>query len=488
LLLVLASPPALADDDDDYVPGELQVELADGVSPQTIHDRYGITTLDSLPPLYLMTVPDGVTEEEFLDQLLNDPDILDAEYSYENETPEGTRQMVVTAVGGTIEEFLDQHLVERIHLAEIHEHTGGDGILVAVIDTGILADHPALAGVIEPGGYDFLDDDSNPDDEANGTDDDGDGSIDEGAGHGTMVAGIVHLVAPRGRILPIRVLDDEGHGNTFTVAKAIRYAVERGADVINLSLGLEHSSMVIKHEIKLADSLGVAITSAAGNQGVENPPYFPGCDGRVLSVAALDSSDVKADFSNWRSDVAVSAPGVGVYAPYFDGEYAIGAGTSFAAPFIAGQCALILALNPSLSVEEVYESVGLGVEPIDEIPGNEEYAGRLGTGRIDGLQTWLHTPVAMSVADPIDADPSTALRVFPNPTRMGEAVLLRLIGSSGSSDLRAMIHDVGGRLVDGCDRRGRAVGSGVYFVRINRPGEPIRGATTRLVVAGARTQ
>jgi subtilisin family serine protease len=367
--------------------------------------------------------------------------------------------------------------------------------LVAVIDTGILADHPALDGAIAAGGYDFVDDDADPSEAANGQDDDGDGLIDEAAGHGTMVAGIIHLVAPRAKILPIRVLDDEGQGRTFTVAKAIRYAVEQGADVVNLSLGLTHSCFAIRHEVKLADSLSVAVAAAAGNLAAENPPYYPAVDTHVLSVAALDSSDVKADFSNWHERVAVSAPGVGVYAPYYDGEYAIGAGTSFASPFVAGQCALILALNPSLTVDEVYEFVGLGVEEIYSKPGNEQYLDKLGTGRVDGYQTWLNTPAATHIWD--DAPASSApLRVSPNPAVLRHGVVVRFDGWAARSALQASVYDAAGRLMqilpvdasgatrwDGIDRNGYRVPAGLYFIRLSGShGSQSQGSGIRLVL------
>ena len=219
-LALISSAAALADEV--FVPGFIQVHLAIGASIDEVNATYGTTTADELPPHYLLQIPAGIDEETLIAQMQGDPTtFVCVEYSFRDETPEGVRQMVVTAVGGTIEGYLDQNLVERIHLQYIHPYSTGEGALVAVLDTGVLASHEALAGVIAPGGYDFIDNDDDPTDTANGLDDDNDGLIDEGAGHGTMVAGIVHLVAPDTRILPIRVLDDEGRGTTFTLAKGI---------------------------------------------------------------------------------------------------------------------------------------------------------------------------------------------------------------------------------------------------------------------------
>ncbi len=467
---------------DEYEASELHIELAPGIPIEWINLRYGTTTLDELPPLYRLGLPRDGHEGEYLDQLQNDPLIVEAEYAWENETPEGTRQMAVAAVGGTIDDYLDQYLVERIHLSDIHSHTKGDGILVAVIDTGVLASHPALDGVVVAGGWDFVDDDDDPTDAANGIDDDADGVTDEGAGHGTMVAGIIHLIAPNAKILPIRVLDDEGWGDSFRVAKAIQYAVEQGADLINLSLGMTEDSMVIEYEVGAAETVSIPMISAAGNLGTEEPEYYPARDNGVLSVAALDSSDVKADFSSYNESVGVSAPGVGVMAPYYDGEYAIGAGTSFAVPFVTGQCALILSLNPSLTIDEVYQYAQLGVAGIYEIPGNEPFNEQLGTGRIDMLETWLSTPAAASI-DPIAASLESHWSVYPNPARLGDPIFFRMAEGLPTLGLDAVIYDARGRKVrsivvgttdasggalswDGLDHRGHSVPVGAYFIRL----------------------
>jgi hypothetical protein len=454
--------------------GRLQVELVPGTPISLINDLYGTATLDSLPPLYLLECPPG-SEEIYINELRQDPNVVDAEYSWENETPEGTRQMMVAAVGATLVDYLDQHLIERIHLAEIQDHAKGDGVLVAVIDTGIFPDHPAFEGAIDPNGWDFLDNDADPLDTANGLDDDTDGLIDEGAGHGTMVAGIVHLVAPHAKILPIRVLDDEGRGTTFNVAKGIRYAAEHGAKVINLSLGLTQKCMVIEHEVLGASELSIALVAAAGNSGADTPVYYPAADPHVLSVAALDSSDVRTSFTSYGATIDVAAPGDGVMGPYFDGEYAIGAGTSFAAPFISGQCALVFSINPGASVQLAYGTARLGVVGIYQIPDNAPYRGQLGSGRFDGLATWLTVPKTANAGDRI-AGASRGIELFPNPARSGQEISMRLAAEGAGT--RVEIIDPTGRRVrtisagpaglarwNGQDASGRRVPAGVYFVR-----------------------
>ncbi len=480
--ILLALAPAISRADD-FEAGEVQIELAPGVPISQINSIYGTTTLDSLPPLYLLHLPDGENEGDAVDGMESDPNIVEAEYSWKNETPEGSRQMVVAAVGGTISDYLDQHVAERIHLADIQTHCTGEGIRVAVIDTGVLASHEAFGGAVTSDGYDFVDNDSDPNDTADGIDEDGDGIIDEGAGHGTMVAGIVHLVAPGAQIIPIRVLNDEGVGRTFTVAKGIRYAVQHGARVINLSLGLTSRSWVIAHEINAAALQGVAIITAAGNDS-SNIQVYPASDSHVLSIAALDSSDVKAVFSNYRPNVAASAPGVGIYSAYYDGGYAIGAGTSFSTPFVSGQCALIMSFAPNLPTSTVYALLRQGTVDIYWIPANQPYVGDLGTGRFDGDATWnALAQISGAPGDLAGVAGSRGLLVSPNPVRLGTPVVLRWSGPIARGRASASIYDVKGRLVrrleaissgatswDETAGDGARVPAGIYFVRVVGPG------------------
>lgn len=477
-LILYSSIFAASASADDWEAGQIQVQLNPGVLISTINLRYGTTTLDALYPLYLLDLPDGQGEQDVVDMMSSDPDIDEVEFAYNNETPEGTRQMVAAAVGGTITDYLDQHLAARLRLDEAHAHTLGEGVTVAVLDTGVLATHPALVGSIMLGGWDFVDNDPDPGDYASLNDEDNDGMTDEGAGHGTMVAGIIHLVAPGAKILPIRVLDDEGRGDSFLVAKGIRYAQQHGARVINMSLGLQDHSFIIGHEVEFADSLNANLIAAVGNDSLDNMLY-PSAVREVISVTALDSSDVKADFANWASDVFVSAPGVGVFAPYYDGEYAIGAGTSFAAPFVSGQCALIRSLNPALDKTQVREIALLGVVDIYQIPGNQSYQGKLGTGRFDAMETFLMTPGAAGVnGGPRRANPWV---VWPNPSRAGGTVRLALAqASTGPVAEDASIVDASGRVIsllrrtrnepsflwNGVTTDGREAPSGVYFVRV----------------------
>lgn len=461
-----------------YVPHEVQVKLVDGVSIETISSRYGTAPLDSIPPLFLLGLPDSSSELGWVDLLKQDPDIAEAECAWLNETPEGVRQMVVVVVGDSIQDYLDQDIADRLHLAQVHEEYRGRGVLTAVLDTGITASHEALAGCVVPGGWDFVSDDPDPSEEALGADEDGDGVVDEGAGHGTMVAGILHLAAPDAQILPIRVLDDEGRGRVFDVAKGIHYAVDHGAKVINLSLGLTQHTSIIQEEILYASQHSVAIVAAAGNLGVPEPPYYPAVDPQTMSIAALDSSDVKAEFSNWHRSVDISGPGVGILAPFMDGGYAIGAGTSFAVPFVTAQCAWILEAYPQTPIGNLYRIAREGVVDIYEIPGNEAYLDELGTGRIDGENSLYAIHAASDVVFADELPSATILQVHPNPMVGAGSITVRLMGAHSGRTARALIHAVDGRLVgefsiteDGTailpvQALGADCASGVYFISL----------------------
>lgn len=256
----------------------------------------------------------------------------------------------------------------------------GDGIVVAVVDTGVDLDHPDLVsnlfvnageiagnGIDDDGngfvddvhGYDFADRDSDPNDVS---------------GHGTHVAGTIAAinngvgatgVAPDATILPVRVLGANGSGSTLDVAAGIRYAADLGADIINLSLGGGYSR-AIDSAIDYARALGSFIVAAAGNESSATPGYparFSATDDNVISVGAYTSSGGLARFSNdvgGSGAVQVDAPGVGIFSTYVGGRYATLSGTSMAAPHVAGLAALTLSANPSLTSAELRDLLASG--------------------------------------------------------------------------------------------------------------------------------
>jgi thermitase len=219
-----------------------------------------------------------------------------------------------------------------------HDLATGEGVIVAVLDSGIDLTHPLLEDNVIAG-YDFVDDDPDPSEELNGLDDDNDGHIDEAAGHGTHVAGIVNLAAPSAQIMPLRIFDTEGHGTYFNAAAAIVYAVDHGAGVINLSGNGDEDSPLLKDAVDYAWQHGVVVVAAAGVDEV----HYPGRYANVISVGAVDENDYRAAFARYVGESpTVYAPGTDIFSAYPDGHVATWTGNSMAAPFVAGEVALML--------------------------------------------------------------------------------------------------------------------------------------------------
>ena len=464
-----------------WVPMHFQVEVGGSTDIGLIAAEHGLRVVDSFDQCYLLASTGEVDDEVHLAALRQDRRLAWAELAYRQHTPESTRQMVVAVVGGTVEEYSAQDVYARLRLGEIHEHTLGAGSTIAVIDTGIDEGHEALAGHVLPGGYDFIGNDDQPWETDNGIDDDEDGLVDEGAGHGTMVAGIILLVAPEAAILPIRALDDDGNGTAFGVARAIRYATDKGVDIINLSLGLPQYCIAIDRAIQRADEAGIVIVAAAGNENTDDPPYFPASSPAAISVASVGNADIKSDFSNYHESVDVSAPGERIFAPFLDGQWAVGSGTSFAAPFISGQAALIRSVAPFLGKAATQSKIEEGTIRIDKLIGNLPYEGMLGSGRFDAERTWRALEFTTTELAPSGTRIDPRISWSPNPLPSGSPATLTLNGAPvGATQVEVTIHDASGRLLrtlqgipdrelswDGRDTEGRVAVSGMYFASIS---------------------
>lgn len=263
-----------------------------------------------------------------------------------------------TDAGADAGTWRDQPVATSLRLADAHRRSRGAGTVVAVLDTGISRSHPALSGAVLPG-WDYLDDDADPAESRDGVDDDADGRVDESFGHGTFISGLVRLVAPEAKILPLRVLDSDGRGNTFVVAQAIEDATSAGADVISLSFGttVKPSSDVLKDALKSAEKAGVVVVAAAGNSAGK-AEQFPAASSHVVAVGALaqDGSGL-AGFSGSGGWVDVAAPGERVAGPVPGGGYAWWNGTSVATPFVAGQAALLRSQRHADDAKKVVERV-----------------------------------------------------------------------------------------------------------------------------------
>ena len=228
----------------------------------------------------------------------------------------------------------------------------GKGVKVAVIDSGVDVYHPALRDKLAPAGEwkDFIDGDAFPFDEY----DYAPGASNAGHGHGTGVAGVILQVAPEATILPIRVLKPDGSGDITDVARAVDWAVQQGADVINLSLGAHVDSYTIYLTMHYGAQYDVYFTASSGNSGDERVTYpammapdnIPGNLGalgrNLVSVGSVDNEGKKSVFSTYGSTIELVAPGEQIYTLMPDNRIAYRTGTSFAAPMAAGTLALAL--------------------------------------------------------------------------------------------------------------------------------------------------
>ncbi len=472
----LFTASAAAGDEERWVPEQLVCILYDGYDIVDVNKRWGTTTIwaDVEENFYLLRAA-GVQElPAFVVLFRKDEAVELADPNYWIETPEAQRQMVIGAVGGTWGDFEDQELTHRIGLSQAHDMVRGAGITVAVLDTGYDPDHEIFADRISDYVYDCIDLDQTPYEEADGFDNDGDGFVDEGYGHGTMVAGLVALVAPDATLMPIRVLDDEGRGTLFSVTKGIMCAVPHGADILSMSFGVPVVTEIIAEKLRVAENHGVVTIAAAGNRNVEEPPLHPACDSLAIMVTAVDSLDMKAGFADYHTDVVVSAPGVGVRSAYPGNEWGIGSGCSFAAPLVAGEAALVLEQMPGIERPELTEHLERGAQEIYDIPENWLYRGLLGSGRM-----YIPWALGVPISDAPESVPFAALRAWPNPSRGTVYLELPIRPATSPAQHQARIHDANGRLVRtlpltgegritwfGRDQAGRRVSPGRYFISL----------------------
>ena len=345
-----------------------------------INAAYGTTTVKPLvnsAGIYLLNTPAGVNAETVVKKMARDLRLLYAEPNFIGQAPEGVGRNSWVWGGGDAAPLAGQYAAAMLGLPVAHAINQGAGTVVAVLDRGVQLDHPALAATWSNARYDFVDDDAIPQDIANGIDEDGDGVVDNAFGHGTHVAGIIHLVAPGAQIMPIRVLDTEARTDIFRLAEAIIYATDQGATVINLSLGTADQSDLLLEVTQRATARGVIVVAAAGNLNSKKQQY-PAGNQCVLSVTALDEQQVKADFANYGSWIDFAMPGVSIYSPLPNSGYGWWSGTSMAAPFLAGQAALLRSLKPA---EPIRQIIGLMASTARSVDGsNPRNKGKLGVG------------------------------------------------------------------------------------------------------------
>ena len=344
--------------------------------------------------------------------------------------------------------------------------TGSSSIIVAVLDTGLDMAHEDIAANLwtntkEIAGNGIDDDKNGYIDDIHGWDfigNDGDpspspilGSSRDAIDHGTLVAGEIAAVGNNGlgmagiawtaKIMPVRMLDDQGSGDEFDAANAIRYAVNNGAKVINMSFVGDEAHATLQAAVQDAYNKGVVIVSAMGNntQNTDVAPVYPAClrttaDDWVIGVTATDLNDHGASFTNYGSICAdVAAPGTNMYglsyfniADGFSDKY-LGpwSGTSMAAPLVSGTAVLLFSKYPTLSAADVRNIIKLSVDPVNTTGYT---SGALGAGRLNisrALQLAASYAPAVSTTSPSSTTTPTTTAPATN----------KIIPSNGTEDL-----------------------------------------------------
>ncbi len=334
----------------------LLVTLADGASTelaQQLITASGARILERLQPLkvYRAALPAGSDVQRVLDLLLQRPDLVRAAEE------EGEQVAEITPNDSLYRMY--QWNLRRIGMEQAWDlRPSASDVIVGVLDTGVDLNHPDLrSNLLLDLGYDFLSNTARPQDDES---------------HGTAVAGIIGAVgnnrdgvtgiAWHVKLLPIKALNADGRGPDSAMVKAILYAADNGARVINISSTGSRYSAALETAVNYAQDKGALVVAAAGNTGDrDNAINYPAAFGGVVAVAAIDDQDQLAPFSQRQPYVALAAPGVDVastaWAGAGRGAYASQSGTSIAAPHVSGAAALLWGLRPDLEAGDIVETL-----------------------------------------------------------------------------------------------------------------------------------
>src|SRR5665213_2764182 len=327
-----------------YVPDEVVLEIPNTVSPAQIdalQTRFRLTRLGSQrfqltgTTLYRWRIPNNVSVPRAVQALGGDARVASVQPNYlftiQQSEPTAAREGDAA-----------QYELAKLHLPQAHALAKGDKILVAVIDSGIDADHPELAGAIAES-YDTLEQPFTP------------------HKHGTAIAGLIAAhgklmgAAPGARILAIRAFDPAVQDNgamTTSILKGIYWATENGARVINMSFaGPRDPELQLR--LENAHKNNVVLVAASGNNGPKAAPQYPAAYADVIAVGGTDADDKLFELSVRGSHIAVAAPAEKILIAIPDGGYAPSSGTSYSAAEVSGIVALLLARNPRLTPDQV---------------------------------------------------------------------------------------------------------------------------------------
>ena len=370
----------------------------------------------SLGQVFLVAAPTNVSLTTFLGELVGQLGIVDAEpdlllHVMQTQTaPSGLYDTTPVDYYGTTvwDGYANQPASQIINLQAAQQsfNVSGAGI-VAVIDTGGDPTHPVLQAVLvqgrdftrnQTGGSELTDVNQESMAVVNGAqpawvnqesmavvNQQGSSTFSQpkfaAFGHGTMVSGIIHLVAPTAQIMPLKAFHADGTGNLSDVLRAIYYATRNNANIVSMSFDFSTYSRELERAVNHATDGGVICVASVGNDGQQVVVYPAGLS-NVMGVASTTNDDTLSSFSNYgQPPVWVGAPGEGIVTTYPYGTYAAGWGTSFSAPFVSGTVALLWNVSGGLNQQSAAQAIS-----------NANYISpALGYGRLDAYQavaTW----------------------------------------------------------------------------------------------------
>jgi thermitase len=263
--------------------------------------------------------------------------------------------------------------IAKIQAPQAWDISAGTNVIVAVLDSGISATHPALINRVLPG-YNYLDGNTN---------------YDDTLGHGTAVSGVIMAavvvdaagIACQCLVMPVKVVDDSGDAMYSSICQGLYFAADNGARVINLSITGNYPSRALQDAINYAWSHNLTVVASAGNNA-NSVPLYPAACSNVLAVSATTATDTLAAFSSYGDFVSLSAPGVSIWTTQRGGWYASWSGTSVASPIVAGVAALVIAVNPVLSNTQVVSILEQQVDDIGPVGWDTSF----GYGRVNAFK------------------------------------------------------------------------------------------------------
>jgi subtilisin family serine protease len=402
------------------------------------HETKTVRQIDGTP-IYLIQTDMPDNDGQVLQQLQNDSSVESAEpnapvrlrsRSAAPLDPALVQQMASLIDGQTLTTFygctvlqayVNQPAVAITHVSDVGNISTGAGTRIAYIDTGVDFQHPALAPWLEPG-IDVVNNTSVSEldglsqqmaslldpqmasllDPQMGSlldnrfifvldqvmaslldrESENSGNFPTDLGHGTLVAGVLHLVALEARIVPIKAFDAYGHTTMFAITEAVYRATQMGVDVLNMSFSTTQDSPAFRKALVGAYAAGIAVVAPVGIDANKSLTYFPAAYPNVIGVAATDFADRLTSFSNYGPAVSVDAPVAFVVSTAPGGHYAAAWGTSFSAPMVAGEIALLASSRGQGQSDTV--GVVNAADSIDSL--NPGYPRMLGNGRINALQ------------------------------------------------------------------------------------------------------